>query len=67
MKHRVVVTGAEVYARPAITWTTAPVRYVPGMGAEKVMLGPVRQDVLMALPDGSRSLSGFSYTVTEVG
>ena len=64
---RLVVDGADVYARPQVTWTSAPVQYVPGLGAPSVIFGPPREDVLVVLPDGSRNLSGFSYSVSEVG
>lgn len=64
---RLVVAGASWFARGQVTWTTGPVPYVTGRGAPQVLLGPVREDVVMALPDGSRSLSSFSYTVSEVG
>lgn len=64
---RLVVNGASVYARPQITWTAGPVPYVVGRGAASALFGPVSQDVIMALSDGSRNLSSYSYTITEVG
>lgn len=64
---RLVVAGADVYARPQITWTAGVVPWVWGKGAPKVHLSPPSEDAVMALTDGSRNLSSYSYNVTEVG
>ena len=64
---RLVVDGAAWYARPQVTWTAGPVPYVTGKGAPSVLFGPVAEDVLLAAADGSRNLSAYSYTITEVG
>lgn len=61
------VNGATWFTRPQLTWTDAPVPWVRGKGAPAVHLGPLSEDVLMALTDGSRNLSSASYTIREVG
>lgn len=62
-----VNAGATTIARPQVTWTPFPVPYVPGKGAEQVIFGPVSETTKKALLDGTFNLSGFTYSVEEVG
>jgi len=59
--------GVTTIARPQLTWTPGVVPYVPGRGAEKVIFGPLNQDVQALAVNGARNLSSFTYTIQEVG
>lgn len=61
--------NARQVARPAVTWTSAPVDWHVGQGAPRTTVTGLDQDVIMAIadPSDSRRYTGASFTVREVG
>lgn len=64
---QLVIHDATEYARPQVTYTAGPVKYVTGKGAPKVILGPITETPSLTVPDGSRNLASYRFTLTEVG
>ena len=65
---QLAVTGAEVLARAAVTWTAIPMPWAVGGGVAQVVVYGLNDDIQEASPDDlDMRRSTVSFTVTEVG
>jgi hypothetical protein len=63
----VAVTGANVIARPAVTWTARVMPWHVGQGMPRVVVAAIDEDPALASIAPGRQWAASSYTVTEVG